>query len=150
MTLEEKIRLDLAKAIKKKNTIEVGTLRLLLAEIHNRQLQKQRELTEEDIVSVIRQQVKLRREAIEAYQKAGRNNLVDKESKELAILSKYLPQEMPPQDLEKIIKETIDQIGAKGLKDFGKVMGAIMAKVKGKAEGATVASEVKRVLGEDR
>jgi uncharacterized protein YqeY len=68
----------------------------------------------------------------------------------LEILSKYLPQQLSPQDLEKIIKETIAKIGAKGAGDFGKVMGAVMAKVKGQADGSTVASEVKRILGEEK
>jgi len=144
--LEEKIRADLNKALKEKDGLKIATLRFLLAEIHNFWMQKQKQLKEEDVVSIIRQQVKLRREAIEAYQKASRHDLADKESKELAILSKYLPQEIPPKELEKIIKETIDQTGAKGLKDFGKVMGAIMAKVKGRAEGNVVSQLVRKQL----
>jgi len=146
--LEEKIRADLNKALKEKDGLKIATLRFLLAEIHNFWMQKQKKLKEEDVVSVIRQQVKLRREAVEAYQKAGRTDLVDKESKELTILSKYLPQEILPQELEKIIKETIEQTGAKGLKDFGRVMGVVMGKVKGRAEGKQVAETVKKHLGQ--
>ncbi len=146
--LEEKIRADLNKALKEKDGLKIATLRFLLAEIHNFWMQKQKKLKEEDVVSVIRQQVKLRREAVEAYQKAGRTDLVDKESKELTILSKYLPQEILPQELEKIIKETSEQTGAKGLKDFGRVMGVVMGKVKGRAEGKQVAETVKKHLGQ--
>jgi len=144
--LEEKIRADLNKALKEKDGLKIATLRFLLAEIHNFWMQKQKKLKEEDVVSVIRQQVKLRKEAVEAYQKAGRTDLVDKESKELTILSKYLPQEMSPEELEKIIKETIEQTGAKGLKDFGRVMGVVMGKVKGRAEGHVVSQIVKKQL----
>jgi len=148
--LEEKIRTDLNQALKEKDALKVATLRFCLAEIRNFWLQKQKELTEEDILEVIRRQVKLRREAIEAYQKGERSDLAEKERKELEILSKYLPQQLPPQDLEKIVRATIAEIGAKGAGDFGKVMGVVMAKVKGQAEGAAVASEVKRILEEGR
>ena len=150
MKLEEKIRQDLNQALKEKDALKAATLRFCLAEIRNFGLQKQKELTDEDILEVIRRQVKLRKEAIEAYQKGGRNDLAEKEGKELEILSKYLPQQLNAEDLEKIIKETISEIGAKSAGDFGKVMGAVMAKVKGQAEGALVASEVKRILEEER
>jgi len=142
MKLEEKVRQDLNQALKEKDALKVATLRFCLAEIRNFQLQKQKELTDEDVMGVIRRQVKLRREAVEAYQKGGRNDLAEKEGKELEILSKYLPQQLSTQDLEKIIKETISEIGAKDAGDFGKVMGAVMTKVKGQAEGAAVAAEV--------
>lgn len=144
--LEKKIRLDLAKALKKKNNLEVETLRFLLAEIRNRWMQKQAELTNEDIVLVIRQQIKLRHEAIEAYKKGERADLAEKESSERAILSKYLPQQMPKKELEKVIKEAIDQVVAVGPKDFGKIMGAVMGKVKGRAEGNQVSQIVKKQL----
>lgn len=148
MNLEEKIRQDLNQALKEKDKLKVAALRFCLAEIRNFWLQKQKELTDEDVVEVIRRQVKLRREAIEAYQKGGRSDLAEKEGKELEILSKYLPQQLSPQELEKIIRETIAEIGASGAGDFGKVMGAVMAKVKGQAEGSIVAAEVKRILGQ--
>jgi len=146
MNLEEKIRTDLNQALKEKDNLKVATLRLCLAEIRNFWLQKQKDLTDKDILEVIHRQVKLRREAIEAYQKGGRNDLVEKEGKELEILSKYLPQQLSPQDLEKIISKTISEIGAKGAGDFGKVMGAVMDKIKGQADGSIVVAEVKRIL----
>ncbi|MGB9706744.1 MAG: GatB/YqeY domain-containing protein [Microgenomates group bacterium] len=146
MKLEEKIRTDLNKALKEKDRLKIATLRFLLAEIHNFWMEKQKELSDEDIISVIRRQVKLRREAIEAYKKASRNDLAEKESKELEILSKYLPQEMPAGELEKLVKETIAETGAVGLKDFGKVMGMVMAKIKGRAEGSEVSQIVKKQL----
>jgi len=147
MSLEEKIRQDLNQALKEKDELKVATLRFCLAEIRNFWLQKQKELTDNDVVEVICRQVKLRKEAIEAYQKGSRNDLAEKESKELEILSKYLPQQLNPEDLEKIIKETISEIGAKSAGDFGKVMGVVMSRLKGQAEGSVVAAEVKRILG---
>jgi len=148
MNFEDKIRADLSQAIREKDALKASVLRFLLSEIHNCWLEKQKELSEEDVLRVIYHQVKLRKEAIEAYQKGGRSDLAEKERKELEILSKYLPQQLSPQDLEKIIKKIISEIGAKGAGDFGKVMGAVMAKVKGQADGSTVAAEVKRILGQ--
>lgn len=142
----EKIQADLRQALKAKEEIRVSTLRLLLAEVHNREIQKQAKLKDEDVVAVIRQQLKLRQEAIEAYQKGNRDDLVKKEQKELEILSKYLPQKISPEELEKIIRQTISEVGAGGQEDFGKVMGAVMVKIKGRAEGKEVAEIVKKLI----
>lgn len=144
--LLEQIQNDLKTALKERNELQVSTLRLLLSEAHNRQIEKQAELVDEDIVGVLRKEVKKRQESIEAYEKGGRQELADKESKELIILSKYLPQEMSPEELGKIVKEVIVEVGAKGPSDFGKVMGVIMGKVKGKIDGTKVADAVKKLL----
>ncbi len=144
--LLEQIQNDLKTALKERNELQVSTLRLLLSETHNRQIEKQAELVDEDIVGVLRKEVKKRQESIEAYEKGGRQELADKESKELIILSKYLPQEMSPKELEKIVKEVIVEVGAQGPSDFGKVMGVIMGKVKGKIDGTKVADAVKKLL----
>ena len=156
--LIEQIQKDLTEALKSKNELVVSTLRLLLSEIHNRQIalrqirqahceQAQGEkITDDQVINVIRQQVKQRQESVEAYEKGGRQELADKESKELLILSKYLPQEMSPQELEKIVKEVIGKVGAQGAGDFGKVMGGVMGKVKGQIDGAKVSEAVKKLL----
>ena len=144
--LLEQIQNDLKTALKERNELEVSTLRLSLSEAHNRQIEKQAELVDEDIVGVLRKEVKKRQESIEAYEKGGRQELADKESKELIILSKYLPQEMSPEELGKIVKETIDEVGAQGPSDFGKVMGVVMNKVKGRIDGSKVSDAVKKLL----
>ncbi len=145
--LQEKIRNDLNQALLAKDELLVSTLRLLLAEIRNRWIQKQSEIKDEDILGVIRKQIKQRKDSIEAYQKGGRNDLADKEAKEMAILGKYLPQEMPVDDLEKIVKETVAEVGVSGPQDFGKVMGTVVKKVQGRADGSLVAETVKKLLG---
>jgi len=144
--LLEKIQKDLAEALKSKKEVAVSTLRLLLSEIHNRQIEKQAELTDEDVVAVIRKGVKQRQEAIEAYQKGSRQDLADKEKQEAEILSNYLPQEITAEELEKITKEVINELGASGPADFGKVMGVVMDKVKGRIDGAKVAEVVKKLI----
>ena len=144
--LFETIQKDLTEGLKGKNEAVVSTLRLLLSEIHNRQIEKQAELTDEDVVGVLRKEVKKRQEAIEAYEKCGRQELADKEKQELEILSKYLPQEMSPQELEKIVKEVINEVGVQGPGDFGKVMGVVIGRVKGRIDGAKVSEVVKKLI----
>jgi len=144
--LIEQIQKDLTEALKNKNELVVSTLRLLLSEIHNKKIDKQAELNNEDVVGVLRKEAKKRQESIEAYKQGGRQELADKESKELIILSKYLPQEMDPQELEKIVKEVIGEVGAQGVGDFGKVMGVVMDRVKGRIDGSKVSEAVKKLL----
>jgi len=144
--LIEKIQKDLVEALKSKSVLVVSTLRLLLSEIHNREIEKQAKVTDEDVMAVIRKGVKQRQEAIEAYEKGGRQDLADKEKQELEILSNYLPQEMSTSELEKITKEVIDEVGASGPSDFGRVMGVVMSKVKERIDGAKVVKVVKKLI----
>ena len=144
--LIEKIQKDLVEALKSKSVLVVSTLRLLLSEIHNREIEKQAKVTDEDVMAVIRKGVKQRQEAIEAYEKGGRQDLADKEKQELEILSNYLPQEMSTSELEKITKEVIDEVGASGPGDFGRVMGVVMSKVKERIDGAKVVKVVKKLI----
>jgi len=145
---KNKIQSDLNQALKDKKKAEVSTLRLLLSEIHNQEIAKQAELTKEDIIKVVQKEVKRRKEAIEAYQKGNRDDLVAKEKQELEILNKYLPQQMSSKELETIIQSVIKETGASSISDFGKVMGAVMGRVKGQADGKAVSESVKKALGD--
>jgi uncharacterized protein YqeY len=102
--------------------------------------------TEEDILTVTQNQAKQRRDSIEQFKTAGRQELVDKETKELEFLSVYLPQQMSEEEITKLVKEAITQTGATSMADMGKLMGALMPKVKGKADGNLVSSIVKQNL----
>lgn len=148
--LSDQIQKDLETAMKAKQDVEVSTLRLLLSEMHNRQialrLAQGEKITDEQVIGVVCQQAKQRQEAIEAYQKADRQELADKESKELDILSKYLPQELSGEEVEKAVKEAIGEVGATGQQDFGRVMSKVMEKLKGKVDGAKVAQAVKKLI----
>lgn len=140
------IKTHLNEAILAKDEIKASALRFLLSEIRNFQIEKQKDLTDEDIVVVIRRGIKQHQESIEAFKKGNRDDLVKKEEAEMDILSKYLPQQMPTREVELLVKTTIKEVGAVGPKDFGRVMGAVMAKAKGKADGSTVAGVVKKSL----
>jgi len=150
--LLDKIQSDLQEALKANNEGLVSTLRYLLAEIHNRQIALRgsqgeiKKFGDEEVIAAIKLQVKQHRESIELYNKGNRSDLVAKERQELDYLSKYLPQSMASKDLEKIIKEVIGQIKPAGPQDFGKVMGVVMGKVKGQADGNQVSPIVKKLL----
>jgi len=132
--------------LKNKKEMLVSTLRLLLAEVHNLEIEKKGKLTEDDVLGLIRKEVKKRKEAILAYKKGKREDLVKKEEKELAILNEYLPQPMSKEELEKIVEDVIGEMKAKGPQDFGQVMGQVMGKVKGRADGSLVSELVKKFL----
>lgn len=143
----DKIKNDLNQALKDKDEIKVSVLRMLVSEIHNEQINnKSDEISDDEIIKVIRQQVKKIKESIEAYKQGKRNDLVKKESQELDILNKYLPQEMSQDELEKMIKEIIDDVKPQGPQDFGKVMSKAMKQLSGRVDGSKVSEVVKKLI----
>ena len=146
MKLLSQIENDLRVAQKGQKALTVSVLRLLLAEIRNEETAKQQELKDDEVVLVIRRQIKKRQESVAAFRKAKRSDLAEKEEREAKILGKYLPRSMSPTALEKVVKEAIEAVGAKGPGDFGQVMGKVMVKVKGQADGAAVSALVKKSL----
>lgn len=147
MTLEEKIEVDLKEALKARDAIRVSTLRMLKAGTKNLAIEKRVEkLEDKDVLSVISKQIKQHRDSIEGFTKGGRQDLVDKEKAELAILEAYMPKQLPPEQLRAIIKSTIEKVGAKSKADMGKVMKAVMEEVKGQADGKLVSQIVSEEL----
>lgn len=147
MALQEKINQDIKKALKERKELELLVLRGVNAAIHNKEIDKKgEELTEEDVVVIIMSEAKKRKESIEEFTKGGRDDLVEKEEKELEILKKYLPEQMSEEQIKKEAKKVIEEIGAVGLQDVGKVMGVLMPKLKGKAEGGIVSKIVNELL----
>ncbi len=146
MDLLLKLQADLKEAQLKKDTLTTATLRLLLSEIHNSEIQTGQSLSEAQIISVIQREAKKRAEAAEAFKKAGREEATEKEESELKILQAYLPAMLSTEELTRIVKETITEVGATSLSDMGQVMSAVMAKVAGKADGFAVSSLVKENL----
>jgi len=147
MSLKQKIEADLKTSLKAKEELKVSTLRFTLSAIKNEEIAKQKELTDEELVQVLQKQAKLRRESIEAFRSGGREDLVSKESQELEILNNYLPQQLTTKELEKIVSEVIEELKA-GPKDFGKVMGEVMARAKGRINGTEAAQAVKKSFTE--
>lgn len=142
----DKIFKDLVNAQKSKDSVTVSTLRLLVSDVKNAQIAKGEELTNEEVINQIQKNAKKRKESIEAYNKAKRSDLGEGETQELIILQKYLPQQMEKDEINEIIKEVISESGGGGPSDIGKVIGQVMAKVGGRADGSAVSEIVKEKL----
>lgn len=149
MTILSKVEQNLKMALKAKDKFLVSTLKFLLAQIRNKEIElrgTEKKLTDEMVTGVVRQEIKKRKEAAILYRQGKREDLAEKEEDESQVLSKYLPQPCSAEKLAKIVQETIEQVKAKGPADFGKVMGAVMAKIKGQADGSQVAEMVRKAL----
>lgn len=142
MTLTERIAADLADAMKRKDAERVDTLRMLRAAVKNAEIDKGRALADEEVVAVLRTSTKQLKDALEQFRAGKREDLAGKNERELAVLGAYLPAELSDADLAVIV----DRAVAAGGGDFGKVMGAVMAEVKGKADGSRVSASVRARL----
>ncbi len=143
----DQISRDLVDAQKARDEVKVSTLRMLAAAFKNAEIAKGGELSDQEILDQISKSAKQHKESIEAYERGGREDLVEKEKAELAVLSVYLPDQMGEEELGKIVDEVIQSVGASTPADMGRVMGAVMAKVKGRADGNAVSAIVKSRLG---
>lgn len=144
------LRDELKQSMLAKDEFKTSVLRMLISAISYYEIDKGGagyEATEEDVLTVIEKQVKQRKDSIEQYEKANRQDLADKEKNELEFLEKYMPEQMKEDEIRNLIKEAINQTGASELQDMGKVMGALMPKVKGKADGSLVSKIVREELG---
>lgn len=144
--LKDQLNRDLKKYLKEKNTVALNSVRSVITEIKNQEVEKGKELSDEEIMKLIKKQVKMREDSIEQFEKAGRIDLVDKEKKELELLKEYLPEELSEEELNKIVEETIKEVNASSKKDFGKVMKAVMQKVQGRADGKKINETVSKFL----
>ena len=146
MSLKDKIREDLKNAMKSKDEVAVRTLRMVIAAIKNFEVEKMKEASDEDVIAVLQKEAKKRKEAIEQYKAAERDDLASAEEAELRVIEKYLPEQMSEGEIKELAKEIIKQVGATTVKDLGKVMKEIMPKVKGKADGKLVNKIVRELL----
>lgn len=161
--LKQQIQNELKEAMKKKDAFLLGILRMVSSAMKNKELEKRTklaksgevgnldelsQLTDEEALASIMSEAKKRKDSIVEFEKGGRTDLAEQEKKELEILVKYLPEQMPEEEVRKIVKETIVKIGASDIKEMGKIMGALMPQVKGKADGALVQKIVQEELGQ--
>ena len=147
--LRETLDSDLKDAMRNKEALRRTVLRTMLSEIRNAEINSQTTLDDEGIISVLTKQVQQRKDSVEAYNAANRQDLVDKETEEINIISVYLPDQLPPEEIEGIIKAAILETGASSLSDMGKVMGFVMPQVRGRADGKivnTIVTEKLRAL----
>lgn len=147
--LGERIREDFITALKEKRLLEVSVLRMLMAAIKNKEIEKKKKeksLNDEEIIEVISSEVKKRKEAVGEYKKGGRQDLAEKEEKEMGILVRYMPKQFSEDELRAKVKGVIKKLGVSSPQDLGRVMGALMGEIKGKADGSLVNKIVQEEL----
>ena len=148
MPLNDQVSADIATAMKARDASRLSALRMLKAAVMNKSVEKGRDLDDAEVLQVIASLVKQRRDSIEQFGKAGRTDLVDKETAELNVLQAYLPAGATPEEINAAVAEAIAETGASSPKDMGKVMKAVMPKLAGKnADGKAVNEAVRRSLG---
>ena len=146
-----KIKEDLKEAMRASQTTRISTIRMLLSAVHNKEIElgkKEKGLTDEEVMDVIRTESKKRRDAILGFEQGGRAESAAQEKEELEILEKYLPPEISDEELLAVVKKGIADSGAAGAADFGKAMKIVSPLLKGKASGSRIASCVKKELGQ--
>ena len=150
MGLKEKLQADLTDAIRSRNEVVSGTVRMLLAAITNEEVagKAAKVLTDAEIITVLSREAKKRREAVEAYTQAKRDDLASKEKAEAAVIAKYLPEQLREDEIKKLIQEAINETGASGPAGMGLVMKVLQPKIAGKADGGVVSGLVKAALAQ--
>jgi len=146
LAILEKINDDLKKAMKSGDKVAVNALRMLKSAVRKMEIDKEITASNEDVLDIILKEAKMRKDAIKQYKKGGREDLAEKEAMELKILEGYLPKPFNDEELEKIIRDTIEEVGASNIKAFSRVMSKVMEKVKGKADGSHVSRMVREML----
>jgi len=150
MGLKEKLQSDLTDAIRAQDSVVSGTIRMLLAAITNEEVSGKaaRVLNDAEIITVLSRENKKRREAVEAYTQAKREDLANKEKQEAAVIAKYLPEQLSEDEIKKLIQEAISSTGASGPSGMGLVMKQLQPKIAGKADGGLVSALVKAALAQ--
>ena len=146
MTLKERITDDMKAAMRAKETERLGAIRMLTAAIKQKEVDERVELDDAAVIAIVDKLIKQRKDSIEAFEKAGRQELADKEKAEMAVLAVYLPQRLSAEEVAAEVKAIVAELGAKGPGDMGKVMGAVKARLAGKADMGQVSAAVKAAL----
>lgn len=146
MSLLERLNEDMKQAMKNKEKEKLSVIRMLKASLQNEAIKLGKDLSEEDELTILSREVKQRKDSLQEFRNAGREDLVEKIQTELTYVDIYLPEQLSEDELTTIVLETIKEVGATSKADMGKVMSAIMPKVKGKADGSTVNNIVKQQL----
>ena len=146
MSLIDKLQEDMKLALKSRDELRLSTIRLLRSSVSYARIEKGDELTDDEVIDVLSRAAKQRRESIDAASNVGRMDVADKEKAELDIITEYLPKQLSEAEVEAIAKEVAAQVGAVDIKDRGKVMGPVMQRVRGRADGKLASQVVERIL----
>jgi len=147
MSLSDRLNDDMKQAMKDQNKFRLSVLRMIRSSVKNAEIERRRPLDDQEVLEILNRELKQRRESLQEVEKAGRQDLADSLTAEIEIISEYMPKPLSEQELEDIVKATIQEVGASSKSDMGKVMGALMPKVKGRADGKLVNQLVQKLLG---
>lgn len=146
MTLKEQLLEDMKTAMRDKDVVRKETIQMVRSGILQVEKDQKVTLNDEEVIEVIAKEVKRRKDVLPDYEKSGRAELIDGIKAEIDVLLHYLPSQLTEEELEPIVRETIEETGAVSMRDMGKIMAAIMPKIKGRADGRTVNEMVKKIL----
>ena len=146
MSLKDQLSHDLKEAMRAKDRVRLGAVRLLSAAILEREKSGGGDVTENDLIAIVQKQAKQRRDSIEQFRSAGRDDLVDIEVAELAVIEQYLPAQLSDEEIRTTVEQIVEQTGASGMQDMGRVMGQAMQALRGKADGNRVRQAVEAQL----
>ncbi|MBE3573342.1 MAG: GatB/YqeY domain-containing protein [Moorella humiferrea] len=144
--MKTRLQQDMKDALKNHDKIRLQTIRMVLAAIKNAEIEKMHPLSDEEVAAVIQREIKMRREALEQFAQGGREDLVHQTEAELKVLEEYLPKQLDDDELKQIIIATIAEVGAQSGKEIGKVMAALMPKIRGRADGKRANAMVRELL----
>lgn len=148
MSIKDLLTEDMKQAMKDKESgkLRLSVIRMARANIKNIEIDEKRELNDDEVLAVLMKEVKMRQDSAEEFAKAGREELVEQAKQEIAILRKYLPEQLSDEELKAVVEEAVAETGAAGPKDMGKVMAAVMPKTKGRADGKRINAMVRELL----
>ena len=146
MSLNAKLREDMKLAMKSREALRLSTLRLILSSVSYARIDKGDELTDDEVLGVLSREAKKRRESVEAANRGGRTDIAEREGSELNIINEYLPKQLDEAEVEALVRSIISDVGAVDIKDRGKVMGPLMARTRGRADGKLASEIVERLL----
>ncbi|GBE01446.1 MAG TPA: GatB/YqeY domain-containing protein [Nitrospirae bacterium] len=146
MTLRERIEIDFKAAFKSSDKARLSSLRLIKAAFKNREIEKREELSDDEVIEVLSTLAKQQKESIVEFRKGGRTDLVLKEEAELGVIKEYLPEELPEEEIDRMINECISEVSASSISDMGRIMKVLMPRIKGRADGKVVNAKVRKIL----
>lgn len=146
MNLSERLNEDMKQAMKSQDKFKLSTIRLIRATIKNLEIDLKRTLNDNEVLDILSREIKQRKDALQEFEKAGREDLADKVKAEAEIIAEYLPQQLTEEEIKVIVQQTIQETGASSKADMGKIMSALMPKVKGRADGKLVNQAVQELL----
>ncbi|WP_201318380.1 MULTISPECIES: GatB/YqeY domain-containing protein [unclassified Paenibacillus] len=146
MSLSDRLNEDMKLAMKSQDKFKLSVIRMVRAAIKNIEIDQRKTLEEQEVLDVLNREVKQRKDSLQEFEKAGRQDLAENLRAEIAILMEYMPQQLSDEEVKAIVQQTIQEVGASSKADMGKVMGALMPKVKGRADGKVVNQFVQQLL----